>query len=219
MKRKITTMSISMLLAAALLAGCGGQKTVYDSLYSDLSEDLSVSDPSVLAGRRIVIDPGHGGEYDGAIGADSLSEAEVNLGVALYLWGLLRDAGAEVHMTRSSDRDFLPEGAAESGTGLAALLRVDLTERIARANEFEPEVFISIHHNSNIALDRQRNGVEIYYRGTDHGASLELATDVHTHLARNLGISGTTIKTGNYFVLRNSKAGAAVLGEGHQSRR
>ncbi len=213
MKRRITTLSISMLLAAALLAGCGGQKTIYDSLYSDLSEDLSVSDPSVLAGRRIVIDPGHGGEYDGAMGADSLSEAEVNLGVALYLWGLLRDSGAEVHMTRSSDRDFLPEGAAESGADLAALLRVDLTGRTAGANEFEPEVFLSIHHNSKIALDRQRNGVEIYYRGTDHGSSLELATDLHTHLARNLGISGTTIKTGNYFVLRNSKAGAAVLGE------
>jgi len=213
MKRTIITISISMLLAAALLAGCGGQKTLYDSLYAELSEDLSASDPSVIAGRRIVIDPGHGGEYDGAIGADSLSEAEVNLGVALYLWGLLREAGAEVHMTRSSDRDFLPEGASTPGADLAALLRDDLGARIEKANEFEPEVFISIHHNSNIALDRDRNGIEIYYRGTDHGASLELATDLHTHLARNLGIATTTIKTGNYYVLRNSKAGASVLGE------
>jgi N-acetylmuramoyl-L-alanine amidase len=160
-----------------------------------------------------VIDPGHGGEYDGAMGADSLSEADVNLGVALYLWGLLREAGTEVHMTRSADRDFLPEGAAASAAGLTALLRDDLAARIEIANEFEPEVFVSIHHNSNIALDRERNAVEIYYKGSDHGASLELATDVHTHLARNLGISTTTIKPGNYYVLRNSKAGAAVLGE------
>lgn len=213
MKRKIITMSISMLLVAALLAGCGGQKTVYDSLYAELSEDLSASDPSVLAGRRIVIDPGHGGEYHGAVGVDSLSEAEVNLGVALYLWGLLREAGAEVHMTRSSDRDFLPESAERPGTDLAALLRDDLAARIKKANEFEPEVFISVHHNSNIALNRERNGIEIYYSGSDHGASLELATDIHTHLARNLGITTTTIKPGNYYVLRNSTAGAAVLGE------
>ena len=213
MRRTTITISISMLLAAALLAGCGGKKTVYDSLYAELSEDLFASDPSVLAGRRIVVDPGHGGEYDGAIGADSLTEAEVNLGVALYLWGLLREAGAEVHMTRSSDRDFLPEDSAASGAGLAALLRDDLAGRIEKANDFEPEVFISIHHNSNIALDRERNGIEIYYRGSDHGASLELATDVHTHLARNLGITTTTIKPGNYYVLRNSKSGAAVLGE------
>ncbi len=213
MKRRNITIFISMLLGAALLSGCGGKKTVYDSLYTDLSEELYASDPSVLAGRRIVVDPGHGGEYDGAIGADSLSEAEVNLGVALYLWGLLSDAGAEVHMTRSSDRDFLPAGAAAPGTDLAAMLKDDLAGRIEKANEFDPEVFISIHHNSNIALDRQRNGIEIYYRGTDHGASLELATDIHTHLARNLGIETTTIKTGNYYVLRNSKAGASVLGE------
>jgi N-acetylmuramoyl-L-alanine amidase len=213
MKRAIITISISMLLAAALLAGCGGRKSVYDSLYAELSEDLSAPDPSVLAGRRIVIDPGHGGEYDGAVGTNSLSEAEVNLGVSLYLWGLLREAEAAVHMTRSSDRDFLPEGASVPGADLAALLRDDLGARIEKANEFEPEVFISIHHNSNIALDRERNGIEIYYRGTDHGASLELATDLHTHLARNLGISASTIKTGNYYVLRNSMAGAAVIGE------
>ena len=213
MRRRTITISISMLLTAALMTSCGGRKTMYDSLYAELSEDLSASDPSVLSERRIVIDPGHGGEYDGAIGADSLSEAEVNLGVALYLWGLLREAGAEVYMTRSADRDFLPEGAAASGADLAALLRDDLAARIERANEFEPEVFVSIHHNSNIALDRERNAVEIYYKGSDHGASLELATDVHTHLARNLGISATAIKPGNYYVLRNSKAGAAILGE------
>ena len=213
MRHRTITISISMLLTAALMTGCGGKKTIYDSLYSELSEDLSASDPSVLSERRIVIDPGHGGEYDGAMGADSLSEAEVNLGVALYLWGLLREAGAEVHMTRSTDRDFLPEGAAASGTGLAALLRDDLAARIEKVNEFEPEVFISIHHNSNIALDRERNAVEIYYKGSDHGASLELATDIHTHLARNLGITATAIKPGNYYVLRNSKAGAAMLGE------
>ena len=213
MKHRNITIFISILLGAALLSGCGGKKTVYDSLYTDLSEELHASDPSVLAGRRIVVDPGHGGEYDGAIGADSLSEAEVNLGVALYLWGLLRDAGAEVHMTRSSDMDFLPADAAVPEAELAAMLRDDLAGRIEKANGFDPEVFISIHHNSNIALDRQRNGIEIYYRGTDHGASLELATDIHTHLARNLGIETTTIKTGNYYVLRNSKAGASVLGE------
>ena len=85
MRRRTITISISMLLTAALMAGCGGKKTVYDSLYAELSEDLSISDPSVLPGRRIVIDPGHGGEYDGAMGADSLTEADVNLGVALYL--------------------------------------------------------------------------------------------------------------------------------------
>jgi N-acetylmuramoyl-L-alanine amidase len=214
MRHATLAISASMLLlAAVLLAGCGGRRSVYDSLYAEMSEDISVCDPSVLSGRRIVIDPGHGGEYDGALGADSLSEAEVNLGVALYLWGLLREAGAEVYMTRSSDRDFLPDSVEVSKTGLADALRDDLAGRAGKANMFEPEVFISIHHNSNIALDRARNGVEVYYRGSDPGASLELATDIHTHLARNLGISTTTIKPGNYYVLRNSEAGAAVLGE------
>jgi N-acetylmuramoyl-L-alanine amidase len=225
MEKRVLLTVISIALSLASLAGCGGPKTAYDSLYAELSEDILVPDASVLAGRRIVIDPGHGGEYDGAIGADSLTEAEVNLGVALYLWGLLREAGADVHLTRSSDRDFLPDsltgpspaGGAD-GDGppvidLGAYLREDLRARSDSANKFEPEVFVSIHHNSNIALDRERNAIEVYYRGTDYGASLELAEDLHTHLARNLGITRTAIKPGNYFVLRNSEAGAAVLGE------
>jgi N-acetylmuramoyl-L-alanine amidase len=200
-------------LTAIVLTGCGGRPTMYDSLYAQLSEDIAAADPSVLSGRRIVIDPGHGGSYEGAVGADSLTEAEVNLGVALYLWGLLKEAGADVYLTRSSDRDFLPEGAALPGEDLAQLLRDDLAARIESANRFEPEVFISIHHNSNTALDRDRNAVEIYYRSTDPGASLDLAADMHTHLARNLGIEQTAIVPGSYYVLRNSKAGAAVLGE------
>jgi len=213
MKRAHHALTISILLSAVLLAGCGGRESLYDSLYAELSEDISASDPSVLAGRRIVIDPGHGGEYDGALGADSLTEAEVNLGVALYLWGLLKESAADVYLTRSSDRDFLPDSTLISGTAPTDVLRDDLAVRIEMANRFEPEVFISIHHNSNIALDRERNGVEVYYRGSDPGASLELATDLHTHLARNLGISATAIKPGNYYVLRKSVAGAAVLGE------
>src|SRR5512132_3064645 len=49
-----------------------------------------------LAGRRVVLDPGHGGFFRGALGVHGLTEAEVNLGVALELASLLRARGAEV---------------------------------------------------------------------------------------------------------------------------
>jgi N-acetylmuramoyl-L-alanine amidase len=194
-----------IFLLTAVLAGCAARESAYDLLYAELTEEIGTPDPKLLEGRRIVIDPGHGGQFKGAIAPDSLSEAEVNLGVALYLWGMLEEAGAEVHLTRKMDRDFLPDSTAE--------LRDDLAARTKLANSADPDIFLSIHHNSNIALDRSKNVVEVYYNGEDEGASLELATDIHTHLARNLGIPETTIKPGNYYVLRNSTAGAAVLGE------
>ncbi|UCF06647.1 MAG: N-acetylmuramoyl-L-alanine amidase [bacterium] len=198
--------SISLLyIAWVILAGCAAQRTPYEVLYRHLEEEVPTLEQSVLEGRRIVIDPGHGGCFDGALGLDSLSESDVNLGVALYLWGMLEEAGAEVTLTRTTDKDFLPAGATE--------LRDDLEERMREANSMNPEVFISIHHNSNIFLDKEINKIEIYYKGDDTGPSLELARDIHLHLARNLGIEETEIKPGNYFVLRSSEAGASILGE------
>lgn len=204
MRRPVFTV-LATAAAALALHGCAGRPPSYDSLYDRLIEEHAPADPGVLAGRRIVIDPGHGGAFDGAVGADSLTEAEVNLGVALYLWGLLEEAGAEVLLTRTTDRDFLPDSTAETADDLAA--------RIDRANAFSPEVFLSIHHNASAERDRDRNAVEIYYRADDPFASLELAVDLHTHLARNLGIGQSGIGPGTYYVLRRSTAGAAVLGE------
>ncbi len=195
----------SIVLLALLINGCASKRVEQDRLYARLVERPEALDWSVLAGRTIVIDPGHGGRFDGAIGLDSLREADANLGVALYLWGLLAEAGADVHLTRTTDRDFASADSID--------LREDLKLRSEAANAFAPEVFISIHHNSNLELDRERNRLEIYYRSTDHGASLELARDIHTHLARNLGIENSKIEPGNYFVLRNSTALASILGE------
>ncbi len=56
-----------------------------------------------LKGKTIVIDPGHGGPEHGALGPHGLQEAETNLGVALYLWGMLKYAGANALLTRSAD--------------------------------------------------------------------------------------------------------------------
>jgi N-acetylmuramoyl-L-alanine amidase len=196
---------IIIILLIGVGPGCAPRRGEYEELYAELREEPAAFDQSVLAGRRIVIDPGHGGAFDGAVGTDSLTEADVNLGVALYLWGLLKEAGAAVSLTRSTDRDFLPEGS--SG------LRDDLAARTRAANALRPEVFISIHHNANLPVNRDVNKIEVYYRGGDTGASLDLAGDVRLHLARNLGIERAEIKPGNYHVLRNSAAAAAVLGE------
>ncbi len=95
---------------------------------------------SPLRGRRIVLDPGHGGFFKGAIGQNGLTEAEVNLGVALYLRGLLEWVGAEVFLTRTADYDFL--------TASDSTLASDLAFRSSFADSLQPDVFLSLHHNS-----------------------------------------------------------------------
>src|SRR5262249_59441947 len=56
-------------------------------------------DVSTLAGRRILLDPGHGGRWAGSRGTEGTREADVNLRVALDLASLLRRAGRPVFFT------------------------------------------------------------------------------------------------------------------------
>jgi len=165
---------------------------------------LATLDVSPLRGRRILLDPGHGGAFGGAQGPAGTREADVNLGVALHLWGMLRDAGADVHLTRSSDRDLLPAGA--------TAVRDDLAARIATLDSLQAEVFLSLHHNSSASLDRERDAIETYFRLDDDGPSFDLGRALHARLVRHLGVPRSELRPGNYFVLRGSSA-PAVLGE------
>lgn len=198
--------------------------------YRSLVATLGV-DASPVREQTIVLDPGHGGGYRGAVGPRGTAEADVNLAVALFLWGLLDDAGADVHLTRSADRDFVggalrppaivplaAEGATRSAgapppIGHPDSLPADLAARVARANALGADLFLSIHHNADASGDTTRNQTQTFYRLGDPGPSLDAAQAIHRHLVRNLTPASAQVLPGNYHVLRNSNATAAVLGE------
>jgi len=203
--------SIQIFIATVgllLAAGCGGPPpdpaVVEIPGYEALQEQFTGRDMSSLRGRRIVLDPGHGGFFKGAVGQDGLTEAEVNLGVALYLRGLLEWTGAQVYMTRTADYDFL--------TATDSTLVSDLAFRSSFSDSLQPDVFLSLHHNSVASLDRTVNETQTYYPLGADGASLDLARAIHRHLVINLEISPARILPGNFHVLRNSTV-PAVLGE------
>ncbi|HHY74212.1 MAG TPA: SH3 domain-containing protein [Bacillus bacterium] len=85
---------------------------------------------SGLAGKRIVVDAGHGAHDPGAKGPSGTKEKDVNLAVALKLADLLRYAGAEVILTRSNDT-FL-----------------ELAERVKVAHANDADAFVSVHSDS-----------------------------------------------------------------------
>jgi N-acetylmuramoyl-L-alanine amidase len=169
-----------------------------------MRERIDDLDTTPLRGKRIVIDPGHGGRFDGAVGPTGLREADVNLGVALNLWGLLSDAGADATLTRSSDRTV--------ADGEDTSLRDDLLARTIIANETAPHIFVSIHHNSDIGSAATVNRIETYYKASDPGPSLDAARSLHDHLSFNTGETRGGVLPGNYFVLRGCNA-PSVLGE------
>jgi N-acetylmuramoyl-L-alanine amidase len=79
----------------------------------------------------IVIDPGHGGEDEGAIGPSGMMEKDLNLAISKELAKLLEDSGYYVILTRDDDR-FVP-----------------LSDRTKIANEAGADIFISIHANAS----------------------------------------------------------------------
>ena len=170
--------------------------------YERLADSLAAVDTRGIAGRRIALDPGHGGFFRGALGVNGLTEAEVNLAVALKLRDLLTAHGAAVLLTRDRNRDFLSPGD--------SALRTDLLERARLANAFGPDLFVSIHHNADAAGTHDVNETQTYYKLGDDGPSLDVAQDVHRALVRNVGIRPHKVVPGNYLVLRASEAPALL---------
>lgn len=204
--RAVLPAALLAALALAVLGGCAGRRApIPDNIgYHELRESFGDRDLSPLRGRRILLDPGHGGIFRGVVGQDGLAEADVNLGVALWLRGLLEAADAEVRMTRTADVDFL--------TPADSTLAADLAARSTICDSLAPDVFVSLHHNSNAQLDRDINETQTYYPVGREGADLDLARSIHKHLVRNLEISPAKIMAGNFSVLRNATV-PAVLGE------
>ena len=99
----------------------------------------TVQPPYLLAGVTIVVDPGHGGQDTGAIGASGTYEKNNTLPTSLDLADLLRSAGANVVLTRSTDT--LPTGV--NYTELA-----DLKARVAIAAKNKADIYVSIHNDS-----------------------------------------------------------------------
>ena len=176
----------------------------FDPAYSSLAEEIPAVDLKRLEGRIIVIDPGHGFGFPGAVGKGGLREADVNMWVSLYLARMLRSYGAKVILTRAGEGG--PAG--EEGE----TLKENLLERVELANDLRADLFLSIHHNSSLESRPTYNAVETYYKMGDEGPSLEAGRAIHEHLSANLGISDAYLAPGNYFILRHSQR-PAILGE------
>src|SRR5512134_4158534 len=84
------------------------------------------NEPSFVA----VVDAGHGGDKEGALGPGGEKEKDLALAIARRVADRLRAQGARVLLTRERDEPL------------------DLSRRAEIANEAEADLFLSIHLNS-----------------------------------------------------------------------
>ena len=90
----------------------------------------------LTARRRVVLDAGHGGKFDGTVGPTGLREKDLTLALAAVLGDRLAAMGVDVLQTRRSDCS-LSEDWSE-----------DLDLRVAVADRANADLFVSLHFNS-----------------------------------------------------------------------
>lgn len=107
----------------------------------------------LLRGKRIVIDPGHGGT-DRGINIDGVAEADLSWDLARRLEGRMAATGMEALLSRG------PQSCPSEG------------ERAGFANSANADLFLSLHTDANPSP--MARGVSTYHFGTGNGTTSTL---------------------------------------------
>lgn len=144
----------------------------------------------------VVLDPGHGGSARGA-SYGGVDEKDLNLSIALQAGALLEEAGLEVILTRTDDRD------------------VGLYDRTAMANGQQADLFVSVHCNASLT---NPEAAGIYTAASADSPGWALAETLRRAMMETSGAGdmGTEARPG-LAVLRTAEMPAALVECGYMS--
>ncbi len=155
-----------------------------------------------LKGRKITIDPGHGGSDSGAIGPTGVMEKSVTLRVAQELKRLLVAEGATVYMTRDRDTEVSPKGSKAT----------DIEELQARCdipNKNGSDIFVSIHMDS--FSNGAAKGTTGYYYSLGSKRSRELADKIRSGVIDQIGTQSRGTQSCNFYVVKHTDMPATLV--------
>ena len=125
-----------------------------------------------LAGKVIIVDPGHGGKDPGTT-YKNIYEKNINLSISLYLEECLSEYGATVILTRDSDSD-LSYGETNHRK------KTDFDNRIKIINDKYTDMYLSIH--LNYLTNTKYYGAQVFYNKDNE----KLAKSIQEYLNNNL---------------------------------
>ncbi len=146
-----------------------------------------------LENRIIVLDAGHGAHDPGA-SSNKVTEKSIALKVAKLVEAKLKNAGANVLMTRSNDT------------------YLTLEQRTEFAKKNYAETFVSIHVNS--AASTSAKGTETYFDSSTNANSAEskaLATLIQKNLVKNADMTNRGVKDERFYVIRNNNVASVLI--------
>ena len=162
-----------------------------DEPFDELDEEFN--ELLTLEGKIICIDAGHGGGDAGAIGPTGVTEKSVTLRVALRLQELLEEAGAQVVMTRTTDKAVSRKG-----------------DKADVANKSKAEIFISIHADS-FTNPAARGSTGYYYSKTEGTKAKRLADAVRRGVCEQLRTPSRGTQPCNFYVVRYTEMAATLV--------
>lgn len=163
---------------------------------------------------RVVLDPGHGGQDQGATNDEGLVEKRLTLEICRGIRDYLAGEEVDVILTRDADFDL------------------DLTERAEFTARRGADLFVSVHFNSS--ANPQASGIETYvlpvaghrstsdngdpppdpavYPGnTFDGSNMLLAQAIHRRMIRTLRAADRGIRKARFVVLRQAPCPAVLV--------
>lgn len=164
----------------------------------------SAGPEDTLAGKVVLLDPGHGGFDPGAVAADGTHEDALNLAISLCLAKSLDDRGAKVIMTRMS------------ADALGHTKREDMDRRLKLTSDSGADLVISVHMNH--FPEGRYFGTQVFYR-TDDSESERLATLIQDTVRDTVDPDNTRLckPSTNYGILNTAKTAAVLIECGFMS--
>ena len=189
-----TTLTFTLTKGQSLWGYDVSYKNGVTTIYAKHSPKLKTGSKP-LAGVKVVLDPGHGGDDPGAIGMAGLGgsvESDINYMTAVAAQKRLESLGATVVLTRGENETL------------------DLNQRMEITQRERADFFLAIHSNSIGFGSSSINakGVESYYYDD---ISKKFATLVTNQVASYNGRSNRGTKRSNYRVTMNSFCPSALV--------
>lgn len=182
----------------------------------DALENGEQDEPLLRPVKKIVLDPGHGGANEGAIGVANIYEKYLTLQVAMLLADKLRKAlpDVEIILTRQKDES------------------IGLAQRIDIANQNDADLFVSLHFNSS--QNPNAVGFESFWAGDFWEADMvkenteitpqirsrrekcarlgkKMAENFNRAMRRRFDVLDRGVKPGDFTVLTRANVPAVVL--------
>ena len=149
---------------------------------------------------------GHGGEDGGAVSSNGVSEAQINLSIALKLQNLLEQSGATVVLTRSDDNAIYD---IDSKT-LRQKKNSDLKNRVKIGNTSSADIFVSIHLNK--IEQSQYYGWQTFFKdGSEQGKKLATCIQENLNEAIQKENKRTPLKISDIYIIKNVEIPTTIV--------